>query len=91
MATSKLKQQGLALQRRMTLWVVAVSTVLAGVFAGVAAATAPGHALVHRVVGGSSPSRSEQGESDDGLQTPAAPVQAPSQTSQPPVVSSGGS
>jgi hypothetical protein len=84
-----LRERGLALQRRVTVWVIAVSTVLAGIFAGVAAATTPGHKLVQRIVGSSS-SQQTSGESDDGG-APAAPVQVPSQTSQPPVVSSGGS
>ena len=89
-----LRERGLALQRRVTVWVIAVSTVLAGIFAGVAAATTPGHKLVQRIVGGSTSTSSSQeqssGESDDGG-SPVAPVQVPSQTSQPPVVSSGGS
>jgi hypothetical protein len=95
MKSNGVRERGLALQRQVTVWVIAVSTVLAGIFAGVAAATAPGHKLVQRIVGDSSSTsgsqeQSSEDESDDGG-TPLAPVQVPSQTSQPPVASSGGS
>ena len=95
MRTNSVRKRGLELQRRVTVWVVAVSTVLAGIFAGVAAATGPGNNALRRLVGtpgSSSPQQqpSSQQESDDGL-APAAPAQAPSQSSLPPVASSGGS
>jgi ABC-type phosphate transport system substrate-binding protein len=93
MRTSALRERGLLLQRRVTLAVVAVATVLVGVFAGIAAATAPGHHALRRIVGGSGSSepQPQSSEFDGDSGAPAAPVQVPSQTSLPPVASSGGS
>jgi ABC-type phosphate transport system substrate-binding protein len=93
MRTSPLRERGLLLQRRVTLAVVAAATVLAGVFAGIAAATAPGNHALRRIVGGSG-STGQQPQSsnfDDDSGSISPPAQVPSQTSEPPVAASGGS
>jgi hypothetical protein len=90
MSTQNLRERGRLLQRRVTLAVVAVSAVLAGVFAGIAAAT--GHGT--KVSGSSTSGASQQQESDDSFEDSGSispPAQVPSQTAQPPVASSGGS
>ena len=91
MKMNGVRERGLSLQRRVTVWIVAVSTVRAGIFAGVAAATAPGKRVAQRIVGGSTSSSEQSSEGSDDGGVPAAPVQVPSQTSLPPVASSGGS
>jgi hypothetical protein len=90
-STPNLRERGLLLQRRVTLAAVAVSAVLAGLFAGIAAAT--GHGAK---IGGSSSSGTsqQQQQSDDSFEDSgpiSPPVQVPSGTSEPPVASSGGS
>ena len=65
MSTRNLRERGLLLQRRVTLAVVAVSAVLAGVFAGIAAAT--GHGTKRRRQLQSSGTSQQQQQSDDSF------------------------
>jgi hypothetical protein len=89
---TNLRERGLRLQRRVTVAVVAGAAVLAAVFAGIAAATSHGQTTGEPVVGGSDDSfQPSEPSTTTSSVTPAAPVEVPSQTSQPPVASSGGS
>ena len=91
MSTQNLRERGRLLQRRVTLAVVAVSAVLAGVFAGIAAATGHGTKAVGSSSSGASQEQQQSDDSFDDSGSISPPVQLPSQTSQPPVASSGGS
>ena len=93
MSAQSLRERGLLLQRRVTLAVVSVSAVLAGLFAGLAAATGHGTKVSGNSVSGASEQQEQQSDDDsfEDSDSISPPAQVPSQTSQPPVASSGGS
>lgn len=94
MSAQSLRERGLLLQRRVTLAVVSVSAVLAGLFAGIAAATGHGTKASGNSVSGAAQQQQQQQSDDDSFDDSGSitpPAQVPSQTSQPPVASSGGS
>jgi len=91
MSAQSLRERGLLLERRVTLAVVAGSAVLAGVFAGIAAATGHGTKASVNSTSGASQQQQQSDDSFDDSGSISPPAQVPSQTSQPPVASSGGS